>query len=201
VTGNEFVRFGTREAVYAQGREVDLVVRLGDEAGPLAADAVAGARVLRLKENGGGEEAVALVPLGRREAQPRVLEGKLRDLPAGRYAVELVIPDLGDKLQGPPGPDGRPAKLRATFTVAPPEGEEMVELATNWPLLEELAAKSGGRVFTPENATELAELLTRRSVTRQQHTENPLWQWWLTLVLLLALLTVEWVGRKLAGLP
>src|SRR5207247_870760 len=98
----------------------------------------------------GGEESVALVPLSRRAAQARVLEGKLRDLPAGRYAVELVIPDLGDKLNAPGG-DGPPAKLRATFSVTPPDGEELVELATNYPLLEELAAKSGGQVFPAEN--------------------------------------------------
>ena len=30
------------------------------------------------------------------------------------------------------------------------EGEELVELATNWPLLEKLAAKSGGQVFAPD---------------------------------------------------
>ena len=48
---------------------------------------------------------------------------------------------------------------------------------------------------------QLVDLLTQQRVTRQQHTENPLWQWWVTLVLLLALLTVEWAGRKLAGLP
>jgi hypothetical protein len=202
VTGNDFVRFGTRDAVYRHGQEIDLVVRLAEEAGPLAPDAVAAARVLRLKEGpNGGEESVALVPLSRREAQARVLDGKLRDLPAGQYAVELVIPDLGDKLNGPPGPDGQPGKLRATFTVTPPDSDEMVELATNYPLLEELAAKSGGRVFAPDDTAGLVELLTKRVVTREERAENRLWQWWVTLVLVLSLLTVEWVGRKLAGLP
>jgi hypothetical protein len=201
VTGNEWVRFGTREAVYRQGQEVDLVVRLSEEVGQLPADALAGARVLRLKDDGSGEEAVAVVPLGRREAQPRVLEGKLRDLPAGRYAVELAIPDLGDRLNGPPGPDGQPSKLRASFTVAPPDGGEMVELAANGPLLEELAAKSGGQVFAPENASALVEALTKRAVQHEERTENRLWQWWVTLAVALALLTLEWVARKWAGLP
>ncbi|HKI37960.1 MAG TPA: hypothetical protein VKA46_39260 [Gemmataceae bacterium] len=201
VTGNEFVRFGTRDAVYRHGQDVDLVVRLAEEAGPLAPDAIAAARILRLKDGKDGEESVALVPLGRREAQARVLEGKLRDLPAGHYAVELVVPDLGDKLNGPAA-DGQPAKkLRATFSVTPPDGEEMVELATNYPLLEELAAKSGGQVFAAENTAGLVEALTKRAVTREDRAENRLWQWWVTLVLVLSLLTVEWVGRKLAGLP
>jgi hypothetical protein len=202
VTGNDFVRFGTRDAVYRHGQDIDLVVRLAEEAGQLGANSVTAARVLRLKDGKGGEESVALVPLGRREADARVLEGKLRDLPAGHYAVELVIPDLGDKLNGPAGADGEAAKkLRATFSVTPPDGEEMVELATNYPLMEELAAKSGGQVFAPEDTAGLVEALTKRVVTREERSENRLWQWWVTLVLVLSLLTVEWVGRKLAGLP
>jgi hypothetical protein len=119
----------------------------------------------------------------------------------GRYFIELAIPELADKLQAPPGPDGKPGKLRAEFTVTGSEGDEMVELATNWPLLEELAVKSGGKTFTPENASELLELLTKQSITHTDHFEFQLWQWWGTLVLFLVLLTVEWVARKMAGLP
>jgi hypothetical protein len=196
VAGNEFLRFGTQEPVYRQGQEVDVIVRLAEEAGNLAPDAVAGARLLR--PNG---EAAALVPLKRRESQPRVLEGKVRDLPPGQYAIELAIPELADKLRGPPGPDGQPGKLQAGFTVLPPDGEEMVELATNWPLLEEIAAKSGGKVFTPENATDLMELLKKQAVQHAEHSEFRLWQWWGTLVVFLVLLTLEWVARKWAGLP
>jgi hypothetical protein len=201
VAGNDYLRFGTQEPVFRQGQEVEVDVRLAEQTGPLGPDALAGARVLRQGEGGAGEQAVALVPLKRREAQPRVLEGKVRDLLPGRYELELAIPELADKLTAPPGPDGKPAKLRASFTVTAPEGEEMVELATNWPLLEELAAKSGGKVFTAETAPELVDLLTRQTAVHVEHHEFRLWQWWVTLVAFLVLLTLEWVARKMAGLP
>jgi hypothetical protein len=205
VGGNDAVRFGTRGAVFPQGQPVDVVVRLAEEVKPLAPDALAGARILRKPDGdkpGAAEEAVAVVPLKRKEAQPRLLEGEVPPgLTPGRYSIELAIPELADKLQAPPGPDGKPGKLRAEFTVTGAEGDEMVELATNWPLLEELAAKSGGKAFAPENAAALLELLTRQSITHTDHFELQLWQWWGTLALFLVLLTVEWVARKMAGLP
>jgi hypothetical protein len=197
VAGNEHVRFGTRDPVYRQGQEIELVVRIDEEVRPLPTEALPEAHVF----GKGSDKPVAVVSLARREAQPRVLEGRLRDLPPGQYAVELAIPELADHLQGAPGPDGRPTRLRAAFTVTPPDSEEMVELATNWPLLEELAAKSGGKVFTAENAAELVELLRNQSVTREHRHEQPLWQWWGTLAALLFVLTLEWAGRKWAGLP
>jgi hypothetical protein len=201
VAGNEYLRFGTPEPVVKQGQEVEINVRLAEQTGPLGPNALAGARVLRQGAGEAGEQAVALVPLKPREAQPRVLEGKVRDLLPGRYEIELAIPELADKLNAPPGPDGKPGKLRAAFTVAAPEGEEMVELATNWPLLDELAAKSGGKVYTPETAADLADLLARQSSTHVEHSELRLWQTWGTLAAFLVLLTLEWVARKLAGLP
>ena len=55
--------------------------------------------------------------------------------------------------------------------------------------------------LTPDNAAELAALLNSQAVTREHREENKLWQDWTTLMLFLILLTAEWVGRKLAGLP
>ncbi len=150
---------------------------------------------------------VALVPLGRRDAQPRVLEGRVRDLPPGEYAVELVIPEFADKLLAKAGPPGKPGTgeagkpMRASFTMKPPDSKEMIDLETRWPLLEEIAAKSGGKVFTAEDAGQLVNLLVNQSVPYSERHEQKLWQWWVLLVLMLALLTVEWAGRKLAGLP
>jgi hypothetical protein len=197
VAGNDFLRFGTPQPVYRQGQEVEIVTRLHENLGALKPDLLAGARILRQGKPGEKEEAVALAPLARRPAQPRVLDGRLRDLPAGQYAIELVIPDLADKLTT----SDAAKPLRATFTVLPPDSTEMIDLETKWPLLEELALKSGGKVFTAEEASELVKLLAGQTVTHVEHSEQRLWQWWVMLALVVLLLTVEWVGRKLAGLP
>ncbi|HEY7423798.1 MAG TPA: hypothetical protein VH682_06085, partial [Gemmataceae bacterium] len=201
MSGNDFVRFGTPQPVYARGAEVQIVVRLNEELGSLKPDLLAAARVLKKGE------AVALVPLTRREAQPRVLEGRLRDLSPGEYAVELVMPDFADRLLAKARPPNTPnagepgEPMRAHFTMKPPDSKEMIDLETRWPLLEEIAAKSGGKVFTAEDADQLADLLVNQSVPHSERHEQKLWQWWVLLALVLALLTVEWAGRKLAGLP
>ncbi|HEY7311928.1 MAG TPA: hypothetical protein VH643_21370 [Gemmataceae bacterium] len=207
MTGNDFLRFGTPQPVYARDEEVKIVVRLNEELGPIKPDLLAAARVLKQGEAGAADKAVALVPLTRREAQPRVLEGRLRDLPPGEYAIELVVPDLADKLLAKEGPPGKPGSgkpgepMRAHFTMKPPDSKEMIDLETRWPLLEEIAAKSGGKVFTAEDAGQLVELLVNQSVPYTERHEQKLWQWWVLLVLVLAFLTLEWAGRKLAGLP
>jgi hypothetical protein len=207
VTGNEFVRFGTFSPVYRQGQSVPLVLRLEEKAGPIDRNLLAGARILKLGEEEGKEEEVALVPLTPRAAQPRVLEGKLDGLAGGAYAIELFIPDLADKLLAPGGKPGSPEQgregkpLRASFLMLPPQSREGVDLETKYPLLEELAIKSDGKVFTPEDAHELAALLSAQSIPHRQHHEQKLWQSWWILVLVVFLLTLEWVGRKWAGLP
>jgi hypothetical protein len=202
VVGNRFVRFGTPQPVYRPGDAVELVARLNDNLGPVRADLLAGARVIRLPSaDKEVERSVALVPLNRRPAQPRVLEGQLRDLPAGKYAVELAIPDLADKLMGPPEAGKQPKPLRALFTVLPPESKETVDLERNDPLLEDLAVQSGGKVFTAETVHELAEHLKRQGIEHVEHHELQMWLWpWLFGAVVL-LLTLEWVARKLSGLP
>jgi hypothetical protein len=204
--GNRYVRFGSREPVTRQGRETEVVARLAEEVPPLAPGALAGARIYRQTADG-KEEAVALVPLARTEAQPRVQEGQVRALPAGQYRIELEIPSLGDKLKAPPDPEDETEdkQRRDSFTVLPPEGGELVDLATNWTLLEDLAARTRGEVIAPDDLPRLADRLAAQVVTRERREDEKLWQdaplVWITLGVFLLLLTVEWLGRKLAGLP
>jgi hypothetical protein len=202
VVGNQFLRFGTPQPVYRQGQEVDIVSRLTEQWGPIKPDFLAGARIIRVGEGPDKkEQAVALVPLQPRPAQPRVLDGKVRDLPAGQYAVELVIPEQADRLLAPPEKDKDPRPLRAAFTLLPPESREMIDLETRWPLLEDLATRSGGRVFQPEDAQELAGLLANQYIPSVEHHEQRVYQWWILLPVIVGLLTLEWVARKWAGLP
>jgi hypothetical protein len=201
VTGNRFIRFGTPQALYREDEAVKLTVRLTDEIDRLPAKMNAEARILKKGEQD-KEKAVAQVPLKARPFQPRILEAEIRDLPSGDYFIELVIPELEDKLQGPPGVDGKSAPLRASFSISPGENGEMVQLATNESLLREMAEKNGlGKFYTADSAGELIELLTKKTMTKTENIENPLWRWWLTLVIVLTLLTMEWVLRKLSGLP
>jgi hypothetical protein len=207
MAGNEFLRFGTPQPVYGRDDEVKVVVRLNDALGPVKPDLLAGARLLLQGGPGEKEKAVALVPLARRESQPRVLEGKVGGLPPGQYNVELVIPDLADKLRASGGPPGSPdaaragESLRAHFTLRAPDSPEMIDLHTRWPLLEEIAAKSGGKAFAAEDAGALVELLAKKTVPHVERREQRLWQWWVLLAAVVTLLTLEWAGRKLAGLP
>ncbi|MCC6418253.1 MAG: VWA domain-containing protein [Gemmataceae bacterium] len=203
--GNRYVRFGSRDPIYRQGQEAAVVVRLEDEAPPLAPGAPAAARIFR-KTADDKEEPAALVELTRSERQPRLLEGAVRDLPPGQYRIELHIPALADKLKEPDEADeGKGDRKRDIFTVAAEDGDETVELATNWALLESLAQAGKGEVIAPAEVTRLVDLLTRQVETRTRREEQKVWQdpplVWTTLGVFLVLLTLEWVGRKLAGLP
>ncbi|HJZ90877.1 MAG TPA: hypothetical protein VKE40_08390 [Gemmataceae bacterium] len=196
VAGNEFVRFGAREPVYRADEEVEVIARLSDKVKKLSPDALAGARLLRKTKAGGPEEVVGLMPLKPHPVIPREFDGAQANLPPGEYDMELVIPDIEEKLNGP---DGK--KLRAHFQVLPADTGEMLDLGTNWMLMEDIAAKSGGKVFPAERAAELAELLQSRSATREYAVEQKMWQSWWTLILFIVLLSVEWFVRKFAGLP
>lgn len=196
--GTSQVRYGAVRAMYQSGEDIDLRLRLGDD---LPADLPKGPARARIVPQG-GREAVAVVPLRRRDGQPRVLEGKMRDLPPGQYRIDLDVPDLSDRLAPPTAP-GAPAPRPAEFLVTPPEGREMLELTTDWDLLKALADQSGsgGRVYAPEEAAQLLAVLTRQESVREERTESRLWEWWPTLAAVLLLLTAEWVVRKWAGLP
>jgi hypothetical protein len=196
--GNEFVRFGTLRPVYRPGQEVEFRARLSEKAPKPDKDSLKAARVIRLE--GGKEEAVGMVNLSVPPGQERTLEGKFRDLLPGEYVVELAVKQLEGRLEAV-GPDGKATPLRAKFTVAPPDSEEMSNLATDWRLLEELASATGGKVFAAENAEELAKLLAGRASETREPFFHPFTRSWWTLGLFLILLTAEWVLRKWVGLP
>ena len=194
--GNEWLRFGMPQPVVAPGEPVDLTVRLTEKLGPIPPNLLAAARVLALpSETNHSEKTVALVPLNRAPARPRVLEASVPDLPPGLYAVELAIPEWADKTQA----DGKP--LRLTFRVAPPESKEMLHLETNTELLADLASSSGGRLFAVHEAGQLRDLLTSRSRVTLERQPVKLYQGWWMLPVVVTLLGLEWLLRKRAGLP
>jgi hypothetical protein len=190
-------RFGTRAPVYAEGENVEVFVRLDAEAiRSLPGQIDIEARIVRL---GKEEEPAALVRLSG-EARQQILEKQVANLPPGNYAFELAIadPQWRERLLGRMAPKD---KSRAPFTVTAADSAEKIHLEANWDLLRELADKSGGRFLKVEDADELLQLLKPQLDEASRPTEYKLWQSWATLLIVLLLLTLEWVGRKLAGLP
>jgi hypothetical protein len=199
LTGNQFVRFGPRDPVYSPEQEVEVIVRLSELAKQLSPTALAGIRVW--KQTDGAPEAVGLFPLSKRPGSGREFDGRLRDLPGGSYTLEVVIPELGEQLNGPPDKTGQPEPLRARFDVIAPDSGELGETTMNRQLLDDLASRSGGQLVLPEEASKLVELLTAKPATRTTRQEWPLGRSWWTFALVVSLLTLEWGVRKWVGLP
>ena len=116
------------------------------------------------------------------------------------------MPAVADKLQ-PSADAGRAeadgAAQGVVHRVAAGERGDDSTCRTNRPLLDELASKSGGKVYTPEDVQELLDKLASREAFRiRSITEQRLWQWWTVFCRrVVSLLTVEWVVRKWSGLP
>jgi hypothetical protein len=199
IVGNRSVRFGARRAVTPQGEDVEFGVRWLDVANPLKPTDRAAMRIY-LREPGKAERPVALIALQQPESRPRDLEAVARNLPAGEYQAELIIPGRTADLLSP-GTNNSTSPLRASFRVTPPENVELADLSTNVSLLEEIAARTQGRVYSAEDAQQIVEELSNRQVSRPIVREWNFSRSWLTLAVLLALLGAEWSIRKLVGLP
>ena len=86
-----------------------------------------------------------------------------------------------------------PALLQTLAILSRPELKD--------PSLSEEKKQTAARVYTPDNAHEILKQLTRADEDEPIIPGKPLWEWWPTLVLVLGLLTIEWVTRKWSGLP
>lgn len=201
--GNRLIRFGPREPAYLEHQEVELAVRLGETLPPLGT-AKAWANLYR-QSAAGPEEIVAVVPLLQDARQPNLLLAKVRDLGVGTYRMEPDIPKYRRALAEPGDEEATPPKDRAQFRVWARDPAEMMDLATNWDLLQALAERSGGKLLTPESAEEIVERLERRIARTESRSEIRPWRdapaVWILLGLLLGLLALEWAWRKRLDLP
>ena len=90
--------------------------------------------------------------------------------------------------------------LSTTFEVAWPDDESR-HPETDHPLLERLAADTGGAVVEPASLSEIPGRLPNRALVIAGAPEiATLWDRPVVLALLIGLLTLEWVGRKLLKL-
>ena len=187
-SGNEFVRFGPERPDIELGHDAILRARWMAPFIQKFPKLKAHAEFFRSGDPPGKSfTKIDLAPA----ANPLLHEGKAVSLPAGEYRVALTTDnaDLGAK------------PVEATLYVHDRPSQELSELSANRDLLTQIADVSGGRLFLPDQLHNLPKMFKTYDGNVSLYEEKPLWDRWPWLVLLFALMTTEWVIRKVNGLP
>lgn len=187
--GNDFVRFGVDRPSITADEETIIRARWDAKLLRKHPGLKARARVLRLKD--GVEEEAAVIDLNPTDERAIVYEGRLSRLKAGEYRIRLETDDakLGDSpIQ---------AELLVTERLTP----ELADVSANPEWLAEIARASNGRLYDAGSVRDLPGLFERATESVSQQEQVTIWNHWLVLAILFALLTTEWVLRKLNGLP
>jgi uncharacterized membrane protein len=170
--------------VYAPGDAVRIVADLRDKKYQPVADARASARIVKPS----GE--IVDVPLrftARDDAN--VYVGEFRSEELGRHRVELSAsaPSVGA------------AAAQSEFLVTE-LNREFYDAALNESLLKRIAAETGGKYYTLDEAGALVEDLTYRKTDNSRMVTKDLWDMPINFLLLVGLLSGEWFLRKRHGL-
>ena len=187
--GNEFVRFGPERPDIELGQDTTLRARWIAQFLQKFPKLKARADFFRTGDPPGKSfTSVNLIPSA---SNPLLHQGQAVSLPAGEYRVALTTEnaDLGAKA------------VEATVYIHDRPSQELSELSANRDLLTQIADVSGGRLFRPDQLHELPKMFKTFDGNVSLYEEAPLWDRWPWLVLLFALMTVEWVIRKMNGLP
>jgi len=91
------------------------------------------------------------------------------------------------------------AALETSLDVALPD-DELRTPETNHALLAAISEQTGGRVFQPSELDTLPNHLPNRQVRLLNEVGEPLWDTPLALILIVFLLTAEWIGRRVIRL-
>ena len=199
--GNAFVRFGPEKAKFDDGEDIRLQARISEGIDGVGPDLLIAAKIYKAGPNtaNGTGEPIAVVPLRGLPGQPRTFGADGLVLPAGGYVMRLDVPQIADALQLGAGANSKVPE--AAFEIVDAETSERIELAAARDQVEQLATATGGRVLADHEAEELAPLLRARTKQMTRVVETRLWDQPAYLMLLFAILTVEWVARKRFGLP
>jgi hypothetical protein len=138
-----------------------------------------------------GNTAPLRIDLSPNLHQPDVFEAVVRMSDTGSWTARLVI--TGAELDAP---------VDADLFVAQPRIDETADLTANRDLLTSVAAASAnGQMLLPDQLDEIIPLLNLSTNPTAGYQVDPLWNHWLVMLAVFALLTTEWTLRKLNGLP
>ena len=148
------------------------------------------------------------LPLNGLQLVYRPLEGgedqvvDLQNASPGVYNGEFLAPKAGQfelNLKDPNGPRETLEQEKRYFAVRE-FNLEKTQTAMNEQLLRDMAAKTGGAFFREENLHELTAAIPDSTREISVRIERELWSSWIYFLLLLLVISLEWVIRKLSYL-
>jgi hypothetical protein len=196
--GTDLVKIGTDRSRYAPHTRVQARAKIvKNDLSPFISDEVAvsvtreGKLVLRKK-------------LQYEHNSAGMYSADIGELPSGTYQVELDCPSMpsgGIQATQPPasGP-ACPQKIATEFSVDPCTPAEQIELAADSGLVGRIASLTGGCVVEPSAAREALASLKSDTFIKHEPREFLIWDSWPLMVLIILLVTCEWLLRKKAGL-
>jgi hypothetical protein len=194
--GNEVVRFGLQRTEIEFGEDAVIQARWTQKFLAENPNIRAKAVISKKTTDADGKSEFDARPFSTLDLEPTrtgslLHEARAITLPPGEYKVRLDAPDA---LKGG-------EEISTTFYVNEKPTLELSDLSANRKLLQQIADVSDGSLYFPDTASSLPDRLVPpeyRSVSRE---EIELWDNWPILACFFALLTIEWVVRKLNGLP
>ena len=120
---------------------------------------------------------------------PKFLEASFKAEKAGSYLARVLPSATGDA-------ENAVRAVTLPFKVEPPQ-QEFDNPRLNRALLDDMARTSGGKVFTLAETNQIPAAFKIKQVDRLLQYRQELWDAPLLALLIVALLTIEWVWRKM----
>jgi hypothetical protein len=187
--GTALVKLGVERGHYRDDERVQVRARIvREDLSPLVSDRVA----VKVSTDG---KVVLKRSLDRVEDTPGLYSADLGAMPPGEYSVELDAPEARAMLDA----EGV-RSVRTQFAVDAGAPEEQIELGADRALLSNLVEQAGGVMVEPWRARGVLQALGDPELVRHDRRDLSLWASWPLLILMLSLVTLEWLIRKRAGL-
>jgi len=187
-TGSSPLRIGTLHSRFQAGSPVRISARLATSNFIPITQAAPHATLWM------GDRKISRLRLSYREGSPGIYVSEISSLPEGRYRIELETSGIN--------PDSvMPTAVSADFSISAGADAEKVELSADRGMLTRLAGLTAGSVLDPIALEDIAKRLGPAHITNTEQIQVDLWNSWPWFLLIVALLTAEWLLRKKVRLP
>lgn len=166
------------------GDQVEIRIRLHDPDGTPRGDALVDAVLMR------DQQPFATIHLSPTDPALGTYAGLTPPLPAGEFDVHLQASGFAREA----------ISVQSQILVEPATTQETIFQASDPDLMQAIADASGGTRIAVADASSLVDLLAPLSRGRVIESEIALWQSFPWFILIVALLTLEWLVRKGVGL-